>query len=163
MKQMQQEKKRRQNVEASSLQSYFINAGNWSCLAQDYIYAVIDSIIEADKLTKLNVLNTALYAAFCNKAGIDEEFYVSNPKQLMERTAASIGKQINVSVTKQDIQSIKDLPEKGYAAVRFDFNGKSHFVLYKDRTLLFNGLEDSKCFKYGKMTTARIIKIERIV
>lgn len=150
-------------MEANSLQSYFINAGKWSCLAQDYIYAVVDFIIDADKLTKLNVLNTALLAAFINKVGIDEEFYVSNPKQLMERTAASIGKQINASVIKQDVSSINDLPDKGYAAVRFDFNGNSHFVLYKDKTLLFNGLEDSQCFKYGKMTTARIIKIERIV
>jgi hypothetical protein len=150
-------------MKSSSLQSYFINAGKWSCLAEDYIYAIVDYLIQADEATKLNIVNTALYAAFINKTGIDEEFFVSNPKLLIEKTASSIGKQVNVSISKKDISSLKDLPEKGYAAVRFDFNGNSHFVLYKDRNLFFNGLEDSKCFKYGKMTTARIIEIERIV
>lgn len=144
----------------TNIQTYFVNAGKWCCLALDYIYAVIDTLVDADENTKMNILNTALFAAYITGKGVDKEFYVYDPKLLMETTAKAIGKEIKVNIEKKDITSVSQLP-KGYAAVRFDFNNNSHFVLVKDNYIYFNSLEFSNCVSYGKPTTARVITIEK--
>ena len=63
-------------------------------------------------------------------------------------------------VTKKDIKSMKDLRGE-IGAVRFDHNGKSHWVGFADGTVVFDSLTDSVCRKYGLPTTARIVEIDR--
>ena len=138
------------------------NAGKWSCLAQDYIYAVIDFLSpRLDDEMKINLLNTAILAAYIGKAGIDEEFYVSDPVKLMRKTAASLGKNIEVSITKADISDFADIPNDGkYRAVRKSYNGKSHYALFRGNKLLYNSLKRSVCYENGKFDTMRVIDMK---
>ena len=78
----------------------------------------------------------------------------------MTATARMLGKNIKVSVVKKDITKLEDLPSVGYAAVRLDYNGKSHFCLVKNQRLMYNSLKTSQCCIRGKITTARLINIE---
>lgn len=106
------------------------------------------------------VLSNALLSAYDSSSGIDKEFYVSDPVKLMTATARMLGKNIKVSVEKKDINKLEDLPSVGYAAVRWDYNGKSHFCLVKNQRLMYNSLNTSQCCLNGKITTARLINIE---
>lgn len=146
------------------LQTMYENAGKWSCLTQDYLYAVIDFLSPTlDDEAKLNMLNTAIMAAYIGKAGIDEEFYVSDPVRLMKKMAAALGKSINVSVTKQDITKFDDIPNDGkYRAVRKSYNGKSHYALFRGNKLLYNSLKRSVCYESGEFDTMRNIDISEI-
>lgn len=156
--------RKEEKMKKSSIQTFYENAGKWSCLASCYIYAVIDELFsDVDMDARMNILNTALYASYVFKKGLDDEFTVYDPKTLMENFASSVGKSIKVNVVKKDIKSALELPLKGYAAVRFDFNGHSHFILFKDQKQYFNSLEFSNCVQNGKITTARLITIERNV
>ena len=58
-----------------------------------------------------------------------------------------------------DITTIKGL--KGRVPVRYDYNGKSHWVGVENGKIKFNPLENSVCVKNGNPTTARIIKVEK--
>ena len=142
-----------------NLQTYFEAAGKWSCLAQDYILAVLD-VCEVPEDVRDVVLSNAVLAVYESESGIDKEFYVSNPVKLMEATARMLGKNIKASVSKKDISKLEDLPAVGYAAVRWDYNGKSHFCLVKNQRLMYNSLTTSQCCLNGKITTARLIDIE---
>lgn len=135
------------------IQTFFETAGIYSCLACCYIYALLDYLGEEDKEAKINNL---LFEAFRCDAGVDKEFFVYNPVRLITFCAQMLGKQITVNIEKKD-----EIPEKGYAAVRFDRLGKSHFVLYKDGHFLYNSLDFSYCFEEGKPTTCRIIKLTK--
>lgn len=145
-----------------NLQDFYTAAGKWSYLAQDYILAVMD-VCEVPEDVRDVVLSNAVLAAYESESGIDKEFYVSNPVKLMEATARMLGKNIKVSVTKKDISKLEDLPAVGYAAVRWDYNGNSHFALCKNQRLMYNSLKTSQCCLKGKITTARIIDIEVII
>lgn len=142
-----------------ALQTFMERAGKWSCLAQDYALAVMD-VCEVPEDVRPIVLCNVLLAAYEEKSGIDEEFYVSDPIKLMKATARMVGKNIKVSVSKKDITKLTDLPQVGYAAVRWDYNGKSHFCLVKNQRLMYNSLKESQCCLNGKITTARLIDIE---
>lgn len=144
------------------LQDFYTAAGKWSCLAQDYIMAVLD-VCDVPGDVRPLVLSNNLIAAYDDETGIDKEFYVSNPIKLMEATASMLGKAIKVSVSKKDISKLEDLPAVGYAAVRWDYNGNSHFALCKNQRLMYNSLKTSQCCLKGKITTARIIDIEVII
>ena len=97
-------------------------------------------------------MTSALIMAFNDKTILDDECTVLNPVKLM--TGVSERK---YNVTKKDITSLDDLGGK-WAAVRFDYNGNGHWVLFHGKEMVYNSLENSNCFKYGKMTTARIIE-----
>lgn len=60
-----------------------------------------------------------------------------------------------VRVNKKDITDIKEI--KDATPVRFDFNGKQHWVVVKNGEIVFNSIRDSVCVKYGKPTTCRPI------
>lgn len=63
------------------------------------------------------------------------------------------------SVTKKDIESMKDL--RGcYGTVRFTNNALHHWVGFADGTITFDSLTDSKCRKYGRPTSARIVEVK---
>lgn len=142
------------------LQDFLKSAGDYSCLAEDYIYAVLDKFGLAHDYRDVTLLTT-LYTVYSKEIGVDKEFFVQDPVKLMEETAQNIfGKEINVSVVKQDITSFKDLPFDRYAAVRFDYSGHSHWVLSYNQQRIFDSMKNSQCVRLGKPTTARIIDIE---
>lgn len=138
-----------------------MDTSKYGNLVSCYIYFIVDKLIKADEITKINIVNTALLAVYINKIGIDDSLNVIDPKLLIERTALSIGKQVSVNIIEKNISSVKDLPD-GYAILRFDFGDDFWYALFRDRVLLFS-FGDNACFKYGKITSARIIEIERIV
>lgn len=59
------------------------------------------------------------------------------------------------TVTKLTINSIKDI--KDATPVRFDRDDYGHWVVVENGKIVFDSLDDSKCVKSGKPTTARII------
>jgi len=63
----------------------------------------------------------------------------------------------SVKVEFQDIKTIKNI--KARTPVRYDYNGKSHWVGVENGKVKFNSLEVSQCVKLGKPSTARILKI----
>lgn len=146
------------------LQTMYESAAKYSCLAQDYIYSVIDTLFPtADDEQKLVMLNTALLLAYRNKIGIDEEFYVSDPVKLMKCVAVSMHRNIEVSVSKQDITKFDDIPNDGqYRAVRKSFGGHSHFALFRGNKLIYNSLTQSVCYLKGEFDTMRNINIKEL-
>ena len=144
-----------------NLQSILVEAGDNSCLAIDYIEAVLD-FLQVPEHLRDGFAVAALIGAY--KAGefVEDEFFVKNPVELMKMVAEQLGAEIKCNVEKKDISSYKDLPETGYATVRHDYNGKGHWILAKDQFRIYDSLDDSVCVKNGKPTTARLITIERI-
>ncbi len=59
------------------------------------------------------------------------------------------------SVEFKQISDIKGIKER--TPVRYDYNGKSHWVGVEKGKIAFNSLKNSVCVKYGKPTTARIL------
>ena len=59
------------------------------------------------------------------------------------------------SVEFKQICDIKGIKER--TPVRYDYNGKSHWVGVENGKIAFNSLKNSVCVKYGKPTTARIL------
>lgn len=67
------------------------------------------------------------------------------------------GRKIFVEFRK--INSLSDLLDvPGRCAVKFTYNGKSHWVGVENCKVAFNSLENSVCVNKGKPTEARIIK-----
>ncbi len=141
------------------LQSWMKNAYDYSCLAQCYLYAVVDH-----SKVKLNERQAELYitGGLLAGYGLGKDFFVQDPVHLMKQSWKDYsGEDIYPNVKKLDlVNGLQDLKTIEYAAVRYDYNGHSHFVLMKYGLLEYNGLEDSVCFKYGKPTTARIIEFK---
>lgn len=66
------------------------------------------------------------------------------------------GREVDVDFI--DIVSIKNIKEK--TIVRYDYNGKYHWVGVENGKVVFNSLEKSVCVEKGKPTTARVIRIK---
>lgn len=63
-----------------------------------------------------------------------------------------------VEVNYRNIQSLEDIKNlRGRIPVRYDHNGKSHWVGVEDGEIRFNSLVTSVCVNKGKPVTARII------
>lgn len=139
------------------LQSFLENAGKEACLCIDYCWAVAEYLGAPDDMTKIALtLQTCIECYDSDILG--QDFFVKDPVRLMKTCARLAGyPELKVAVEKLDIESYKDLPEKKYAAVRHDYNGNSHFVLAYNKTLCYDSLDDSKCVRLGKPTTARVI------
>lgn len=144
-----------------SLQSIMEEAGKYSCLALDYIYAVLD-FLQVQEPMRDGFAAASLLGAYKAGVVIEDEFFVKDPVGLMEAVAEQLGVEIKCNVEKKTVSSYKELPEIGYACVRHDYNGKSHWILAKDQFRIFDSLDDSLCVRMGKPTTARIITIERV-
>lgn len=63
-----------------------------------------------------------------------------------------------VEVEFRDIKSLSELSEIGRCAVRYDYNGKSHWVGVERGAIAYNSLKHSVCVEKGRPTTARIIR-----
>lgn len=72
--------------------------------------------------------------------------------------AKFLGKPISV-VEFRDIDSLKGI--KARTPVRYDYNGKSHWVGVENGKIKFNPIKESFCVKYGKPATARILTLKK--
>lgn len=137
------------------LQTILQNAADNFCLAITYLYLVLHH--DADD-TEKGMLEPAVASMLVMAANdeevLDEDGFVKDAEKLIFRCTGK-----KVSVTKNDdITSVKELPKDTYSAVRFDYNNKSHWVGFLGDKFLYNSLDFSNCFSYGKPTAARILK-----
>ena len=139
------------------IQTKFKAIADECCLACSYLYGAYHSMAD-DCETNPLFIETAVCAAMLQELetldAIDKNGFVKDAEKLL---SDATGKKW--SVTKMKISSIQELPDYKYAVVNFEFNDKNHWVLYKDKKFLYNTLEESQCFKYGKPTDARIMEI----
>jgi len=136
------------------LQTKLQNAAHNLCLAITYItLALWENASEEEKPFIETMTCAAIVPALDDREVLSEDGFVNNAELLIKRAT-----NFDYSVVKQDIKSLKDLPENVYAAVRFDYNGKSHWVGVYNREVIYNSLEFSNCFSYGKPVTARIMR-----
>ena len=139
------------------IQTKFRAIADDCCLACSYLYGAYHSMAdecEANPLFIEAAVCTAMLTELEMLDAIDKNGFVKDAEKLLSNATNK-----KWSVTKMKISSIQELPEHKYAVVNFEFNGKNHWVLYKDKKFLYNTLEDSQCFKYGKPTDARIMEI----
>ena len=85
---------------------------------------------------------------------IDDDGYVSKP---VEYANAVLGtsKPIIKDVVKVKINSLSDLPEKGYWAVEWDYGTGKHFVVCDRNGIVFDSWPESSCVTLGKPTSYR--------
>ena len=129
------------------IQDFLKSSGNGACLALCYIRAALG------KDATPQMMIDALYkAAERNIVNIKKDCFVEDAISLMK---VANGKKA-YSVIKKDVSSISGIK---LGAVRYSYNGYSHWVLIEDGKIVFNSLEDSQCVKYGTPKEARLITI----
>ena len=129
------------------IQDFFKSAGNGSCLALCYIRAALGR-----GATPQMMIDALYKAAERNIVNIKKDCFVEDAIALMKVANA---KKV-YSVIKKDVSSISGIK---LGAVRYSYNGYSHWVLVEDGKIVFNSIEDSQCVKYGTPKEARIITI----
>ena len=129
------------------IQDFFKSAGNGACLALCYIKAALG------KDATPQMMIDALYKATeRNIVNVKKDCFVEDAISLMK---VANSKKV-YSVIKKDISFISGIK---LGAVRYSYNGYSHWVLVEDGKIVFNSLEDSQCVKYGTVKEARLIAI----
>lgn len=120
------------------------NISNYACCAFTVLWW---AGIEASDADAIALINDAI------EAGVIEKdctvLWVPFIKWLTGR---------EITVEFLDIKSIRNIKEK--TPVRFDYNGKSHWVGVENGNVVFNAKETSLCVTKGKPVTARIIKFK---
>ena len=130
-----------------SLQDFFKSAGEGSCLALCYIRAALG------KDATPQMMFDALYkAAERNIINVKKDCFVEDAIALMK---VANPKKV-YSVIKKDVSSIAGIK---LGAVRYSYNGYSHWVLVENGNISFNSIDDSQCVKYGTVKEARLIAI----
>lgn len=118
---------------------------NFSCLAMVYLWVLG---IEAENVPLyLKSISNAI-----DEGLLDDECTVLNAEKFLESFSGR-----SFKVLKKDITSIKNI--KKPTAVRFDYNGHSHWVGVENGKIAFNSLANSVCVSRGKPTTARIVEL----
>ena len=131
------------------IQTFCEKASEGACLAFCYIRAALGKVIPE------KMFGILWDAAGKNIIDANDNCYVNDAIALMR--LANPNKKY--AVIKKDITSLEDLNGE-LAAVSYKNGGYNHFVLVEKGQIVFDSFDDSKCVKYGKPTTARIIKIE---
>lgn len=85
---------------------------------------------------------------------LDEDCFVTDAEKYLHY----LDNDHKYKVTKKDITSLSEVANT-MGAVRFDYNGKSHWVGFAMGQIVFDSLTDSVCRKYGKPTTVRIVEV----
>ena len=127
------------------IQDFFKSAGNGACLALCYIRAALGK-----EATPQMMIDALYKAAERNIVNVKKDCFVEDAISLMK---VANPKKV-YSVIKKDISSISGIK---LGAVRYSYNGYSHWVLIEDGKIVFNSLEDSKCVHYGTPKEARLI------
>ena len=120
--------------------------GNSACLALCYLKAGLE--MKGQSSYDQDLLNN-LAMVYYSHMGIDADCWVYNPDLLFK----ALG--LKVKVTKQNGN---DVNAAEYVVANYHFNGKNHFVLYKNGQLYFNSLANSKCVQYGEIRDIRILQ-----
>ncbi len=131
------------------IQTFCEKASEGACLAFCYIRAALGKVIPE------KMFGILWEAADKNIIDENDNCYVNDAIALMKLSNPNK----KYAVIKKDITSLEDLNGE-LAAVSFRNGGYNHFVLVEKGQIIFDSLDNSKCVKYGKPTTARIIKIE---
>ena len=129
------------------IQDFFKSAGNGSCLALCYIRAALGK-----EATPQMMIDALYKAAERNIVNVKKDCFVEDAISLMK---VANNKKV-YSVIKKDVSYISGIK---LGAVRYSYNGYSHWVLIEDGKVIFNSLEDSQCVKYGTPKEARLITI----
>ena len=132
-----------------NIQTFCEKASEGACLAFCYIRAALGKVIPE------KMFGILWDAADKNIIDENDYCYVNDAIALMK--LANPDKKY--AVMKKDITSLEELDGQ-LAAVSFKNGGYNHFVLVEKGQIIFDSLDNSLCVKYGKPTTARIIKIE---
>lgn len=132
-----------------NIQTFCEKASEGACLAFCYIRAALGKVIPE------KMFGILWDAADKNIIDENDYCYVNDAIALMK--LANPNKKY--AVMKKDITSLEELDGQ-LAAVSFKNGGYNHFVLVEKGQIIFDSLDNSLCVKYGKPTTARIIKIE---
>lgn len=130
-----------------SIQDFFKSAGNGACLALCYIRAVLGK-----DATPQMMFDVLYKAAERNIVNVKKDCFVEDAIALMK--VANTKKVY--SVIKKDVSSIAEIK---LGAVRYSYNGYSHWVLVEDGRVSFNSLDDSQCVKYGTPKESRLITV----
>lgn len=134
------------------------NIGDFGCLA--FCYAnIVESMNEgwdAESMPcQLKLLADVIDGIHAGK--LEEDCYVKDAAAYMEYLD---GGQHKFSVSKVELDGTV-LPLAGkIAAVRFDYNGHSHWCLYAGKQIVFDSLDKSNCRNLGKPASARVVTIE---
>ena len=129
------------------IQDFFKSAGNGACLALCYIRAALGK-----EATPQMMIDALYKAAERNIVNVKKDCFVENAIALMKEKK---NKKV-YSIIKKDVSSIAEIK---LGAVRYSYNGYSHWVLVEDGKVIFNSLDDSQCVKYGTVKEARLIAI----
>ena len=130
-----------------SIQDFFKAAGNGACLALCYVRASLGK-----DATPQMMFDALWKAAERNIVNVKKDCFVEDAIALMK---VANPKKV-YSVIKKDISSIAGIK---LGAVRYSYNGFSHWVLVEDGKIVFNSLEDSKCVEYGTVKESRLITV----
>ena len=129
------------------IQDFFKSAGEGSCLALCYIRAALGK-----DATPQMMIDVLWKAADRNIINVKKDCFVEDAIALMK-----IANPNRVySVIKKNISSISGIK---LGAVRYSYNGYSHWVLVEDGKVVFNSIDDSQCVKYGRVKEARLIAV----
>lgn len=132
--------------------SYLANHANklqsiasYGCLAMCYLYCAGVDGSEVDYILNVcRAMDSGLIADDCTVLDADRLlFYFTGRKTTV----------IKKSVT---VASIKEIVAP--TPVRFDYNGRAHWVVVENGSIVFNSLCNSVCVNKGKPTTARVIQ-----
>lgn len=130
-----------------NIQDFFKSAGEGSCLALCYIRAALGKDV-----TPQMFFDVLWKAAERNIINVKKDCFVEDAVALMK--VANPAKVY--SVVKKDVSCITGIK---LGAVRFSYNGYSHWVLVEKGEIVFNSTEDSQCVKYGIPKEARFIAV----
>ena len=129
------------------IQDFFKSAGNGACLALCYIRAALGK-----EATPQMMIDALYKAAERNIVNVKKDCFVEDAISLMK---VANPKKV-YSVVKKDVSSISGIK---LGAVRYSYNGYSHWVLIEDGKIVFNSLDDSQSVKYGTPKESRLITI----
>ena len=129
------------------IQDFFKSAGEGSCLALCYIRAALGK-----DATPQMMIDALWKAAERNIINVKKDCFVEDAIALMK---IANNKRV-YSVIKKEVSSISGIK---LGAVRYSYNGYSHWVLVEDGKISFNSIDDSQCVKYGTAKEVRLIAI----
>ena len=121
--------------------------GKYGCLAMCYLYCM--GICPESEGEMIRHVSAAM-----DKGLLDHECTVLDASALLEHFTGKKWRVEKKACT--DIDEIKEA-----TPVRFDYNGKGHWVVVEDGRIVFNSLADSVCVAKGHPTTARVITLRK--
>ena len=137
------------------LQTKLRKAADNLCLAITYVTLGLWKLADEQEKPAIETMTAAIIVnALDDDTMIGKDGFVKDGEKLL--LAAT---QKKWRITKKRIESLQDLPENCIAAVSYQYYDKNHWVGVINREVVYNSLEDSQCFKYGKPVDARIMEI----